>query len=88
MLKFTISRTETRIVRETAKQIGGSTVGMSASAENRFELREEIERRLDVTCEVSAVQKGAAARILKAITEKFKQLFFHLLKLLQFPFTP
>jgi hypothetical protein len=88
VLKFTISRTETRIIRGTARQIGGSSGGISQSIENRFVLREEIDRRLAVTCELSPIPQGALARILKAVATWPKKLFLRLLKGLQFPFTP
>jgi hypothetical protein len=87
MLKLDISITETRIIRETAKQIGGSSGGISQSIETRCELREEIDRRLAVRCQLSPIPKGTLTRFLKAMATRLKKLFLRLLKSLQIPFT-
>lgn len=87
MLKFTISKTETRIIRAMGREIGGTANGISRSVENRCELHEKLEMRLDVTCELPLIPKDAPDRMLKAITQALKKLFLKLLTVLRFRFT-
>jgi hypothetical protein len=87
VLKFTVSKTESRRWRATAKHIGLSATDVTQSLENRCELREESKRQLDVTCELSPFPKGTTARILKAVIKRLKNLFVRLLLWLHFPFT-
>jgi len=68
VFKFTVSKTESRRIRATTKQIGGGSGGVNShSLENRCELHEETERRVKLTCEFSSFSKGIIARIWKAV---------------------
>jgi hypothetical protein len=72
-------------------QIGRSASDAEHSLENRYELREEANRRLEVTCELSSYPQRTTARILKAVIKavikRVKKLFVRFLLWLHFPFT-
>jgi hypothetical protein len=87
VLKFTVSKTESRRVRATAKQIGGARSDLTHSLEDRCELHEESTRRLDVRCELSPLPNGHLARIFKALARRVKELFVHILRWIQTLFT-
>jgi hypothetical protein len=87
VLKLIVSKTETRIIRAAARQIGdlhGDSVQM---IEKRCELREKTDRRLSVSCEFSPFPKSALTRILKTTIKRLKKLFVRLLLWLHFPIT-
>jgi hypothetical protein len=87
VLKLIVSKTESRVIRAAAKQIGDLHGGGAQMHEKRCELREKTDRRLTVTCDLSPFPKGTNARILKAIVKRLKKIVVRLLLWLHVPFT-
>lgn len=87
VLKFTVSKTESRRIRATVKQIGRSASDATQSLENRCELHEVSKRQLDFTCELLPFPKGTTAQILKTIVKRLKKIVVRLLLWLHVPFT-
>jgi hypothetical protein len=87
VLKFTVSKSESRSIRAVAKQIGRSRDDVTQALENWCELREETNRRLEVTCELLPFPKWNSSRILKAVVKGLKPLFVRLLVWFHFPLT-